>query len=138
MDEIIFGDTILTTKPILREQRVIDVATKLAEVSSRLEKDKELYGYYKEILAAEFPEQPDEHMIELEDGRVVVVTIPEKWEWDKAQLKSLYSHNSTPDCVTENFTIVRTKFLAAPDDIQTALKKALTIKCGPPTIKVQK
>ena len=26
MDEIIFGDTILTTKPIRREQRVIDVA----------------------------------------------------------------------------------------------------------------
>ena len=138
MDDFIFGDQRLTPKTSTRSERVLDTATKLADVSSRLDADKEIYAYYKEVLAAEFPDEPDEHSIELEDGRTVVVTIPEKWEWDKAQLKALYSHNATPDCVTENFTIVRTKLLAASDDVQTVLKKALTIKCGPPTIKVQK
>ena len=73
----------------------------------------------------------------MEDGRTLLIRIPEKLVWDKKLLKSTFEASGLPDCVSQSFTVDRKKLDAAPLNVQEVLKKALTIGCGAPTIKVQ-
>lgn len=135
MQDFIFGDITLETKVPPREHRLYEIATRYAELSSELEEIKTKISYYKEILAAEFPEEPGEYVIDIEAGQVVL-KVPEKWEWDKAKLSLLYPTGATPDCVSTSYTVARVKYEAAAPEVKEVLKQALTIKCGLPTIKV--
>ena len=135
MEDFIFGDVTLETNVPPREHRLYETATRYAELSSELEEIKTKISYYKEILAAEFPEEPGEYVIDI-DGGQVVLKVPEKWEWDKAKLSTLYPANATPECVSTSYTVARVKYEAAAPEVKEVLKEALTIKCGLPTIKV--
>lgn len=137
MDEFIFGDQALTAAVTPRDERLFEYACRYAELSSQQEEIKEKLAYYKELIVAEFPEEPADHVVEIDDGRELVVKIPEKWEWDKSTLSTLYANNATPECVSTSFTVSRAKYEVAPEEVKSVLKQALTIKCGLPTIKVQ-
>jgi len=136
MDHIIFGDNEVPLQATPRDQRLHENAMRYAELSSQLEETKELLSYYKEILKSEFPEEPGEYVVDLDETRQLVLKVPEKWEWDKTTLSTLYPHNATPECVSTSYTVSRAKYEAAPEDVKNVLKQALTIKCGIPTIKV--
>mgnify|MGYP006099080645 CR=1 FL=1 len=136
MDKMIFGDMALYAPASARDERLYENAARYVELSSELDTIKEKLAYYKEILAAEFPEEPGEHVVDLDGTRQVTIRIPEKWDWDKKQLSTLFPANATPDCVTTSHTVLRAKYEAAPPEVQDVLKQALTIKCGIPSIKV--
>tara|TARA_B100000035_G_scaffold315368_1_gene335552 strand:+ start:2291 stop:2713 length:423 start_codon:yes stop_codon:yes gene_type:complete len=137
MSEFIYGDNVLQAAPITpKQERLYETASRYAELSSELESIKETLNYYKEILCADLPEEPGEYTVDIADNKQVVVKKPEKWEWDKAKLSSLYPQNATPDCVSTSYTVARVKFEAAPEEVKSVLKQALTIKVGLPTIKV--
>lgn len=135
MEKFIFGDIELDTNVQPKDQRLFETASRYAELSSELEEIKTKISYYKEILAAEFPEEPGEYVIDI-DGGQVVLKVPEKWEWDKTKLSALYPANATPECVSTSYTVARVKYEAAAPEVKEVLKQALTIKCGLPTIKV--
>lgn len=137
MSEIFFGDDIVSSEEITtKDERLFETASRYAELSSQVEAIKETLSYYKEILLADLPEEPGEYSVNIADDKQVVVKLPEKWEWDKAKLSALYPNNATPDCVSTSYTVARAKFEAAPEEVKSVLKQALTIKCGTPTIKV--
>lgn len=136
-DGLIFGDTWLPAPQPPKSERLKQAAQQYADCLGKLEVAKLSLDYIKEILVADLPEEVGEFSIEMDDGRTLVVRIPEKFVWDKKLLKDTYEASGLPDCVSQSFTVDRKKLDAAPDNVQQVLKKALTIGCGAPTIKVQ-
>jgi hypothetical protein len=139
MDEgMFFGDVFLATPKPPRNDRLKEHASSYAEHLEKSEQIKASLSYLKEILLSDLPEEPGEYLIDMDDERVLTVSIPEKWTWDKKLLKEVYASAGLPECVSQSFTVDRKKFEAASDDVKEVLRKALTIQCGLPTIKVKK
>jgi|TARA_B110000971_G_C19910150_1_gene454124 hypothetical protein len=136
-DGLIFGDIWLPAPQPPKSARLKQAAQQYADCLAKLDVAKVSLDYIKEILVADLPEEVGEFAIEMEDGRTLVVRIPEKFVWDKKLLKDTYEASGLPDCVSQSFTVDRKKLDAAPLNVQEVLKKALTIGCGAPTIKVQ-
>ncbi len=138
MEEIIFGDSYIKLSPEVRlkEERLKDLGSKYVEAEAKFQHFKDTLAYIKESILAELPEEPAEHTLGLEDGRTMIVRIPEKWSWDKKRLKDIYDSTATPECVNTSFTVDRKKFEAAPEEVRNVLAEALTIECGTATIKV--
>jgi len=138
MDEIIFGDTPIPLAPAHPKQdRLKDHAVQYVEAIAKIEHLKATTDYLKEILLSDLPEEAGEYPIEMDDGRTLMIKIPEKWSWDKKLLKETYEVAGLPECVNQSFLVDRKKYEAAPDSVKEVLRKALTIECGSPTIKVQ-
>jgi len=135
---MIFGDIFLSTPKPPRDDRLRDHARQYVSHFERSEEIKASLSYLKDILLSDLPEEPGEYPIEMDDSSTLVVSIPEKWTWDKKLLKEIYSSAGLPECVSQSFTVDRKKFEAASDDVKEVLRKALTIQCGLPTIKVRK
>lgn len=134
--EIFFGDTAIPVNETANE-RLKENLTKYAEAEAKLNHLKDTVAYLKEIIVSDLPEEPGEHVLELEDGRTAEIKIPEKWSWDKKQLAEIYGGGAiTPDCVTTSFGVNRKKYEASDETVRSALANALTIECGTPTIKV--
>ena len=140
MDEegMIFGDIFLSAPKPPRNDRLKDHATQYAEFLEQSETVKASLTYLRDILLSDLPEEPGEYLIDMDDDRSLAVSIPEKWTWDKKLLKDIYASAGLPECVSQSFTVDRKKFEAASDDVKEVLRKALTIQCGLPTIKVRK
>lgn len=140
MDEegMIFGDVFLSAPKPPRNDRLKDHATQYAEFLEQSEAVKASLTYLRDILLSDLPEEPGEYLIDMDDDRSLAVSIPEKWTWDKKLLKDIYASAGLPECVSQSFTVDRKKFEAASDDVKEVLRKALTIQCGLPTIKVRK
>ena len=135
-DEVFFGDIAVSVPQHPRAERLRETAGNYATYLEKQEEVKASLGYLKEILLSDLPEEPGEYPIDMGDGRALVVSIPEKWSWDKKMLKDIYEVAGLPECVSHSFTVDRKKYEAAPDNIKEVLRKALTIECGLPTIKV--
>tara|TARA_B100000780_G_scaffold95402_1_gene66522 strand:+ start:9128 stop:9550 length:423 start_codon:yes stop_codon:yes gene_type:complete len=136
-DGLIFGETWLPAPAHPKAWRLKDAAKQYTECSVRLDNEKASLDYLKEILLSDLPNVVGEHPIQMDDGRTLVVRIPEKLVWDKKLLKSTFEASGLPDCVSQSFTVDRKKLDAAPENVREVLKQALTITCGAPTIKVQ-
>lgn len=137
MDEMIFGDVRISIPTHPKADRLKQKATQYVDTLAKLEHLKDNIDYLKEILLSDLPEEPGEYPIEMDDGRTLVVKIPEKWTWDKKLLQDTYATSGLPECVSQSFTVDRKKYEAATDNVRAVLKEALTISCGSPTIKVQ-
>lgn len=135
-DDLIFGDMVVQVPRHPRADRLKEAATRYAEYLEKQDEIKSALSYIKESLLSDLPEEPGDYPIEMDDGRVLRVTIPEKWSWDKKVLKDTYEVAGLPECVSQSFTVDRKKYEAAPDNVKEVLRKALTIECGLPTIKV--
>tara|TARA_B110000977_G_scaffold62961_1_gene85562 strand:+ start:159 stop:581 length:423 start_codon:yes stop_codon:yes gene_type:complete len=136
-DGLIFGDTWIATPQPPKSARLQEAAEQYADFLGKVEAAKSSLDYLKNILVADLPQEVGEFSIEMGDGRTLIVRIPEKLVWDKKLLKDTYDVGGLPDCVSPSFTVDRKKLDNAPSDVQEVLKKALTIACGAPTIKVQ-
>lgn len=139
MDEgIFFGDSFIAVPQHPKAERLKDHASQYAKYLEQSEEVKASLSYLKDIILSDLPEEPGEYPIEMDDSSTLVVSIPEKWTWDKKLLKEIYPSAGLPECVSQSFTVDRKKFEAASDDVKEVLRKALTIQCGLPTIKVRK
>lgn len=119
-----------------KEERLKELAASYKECEEKLTYYKDELGFLKAHILAELPEEPNEHIIEIDDGHSITVRIPEKWSWDKKILKNIFETAETPDCVNTSFTVDRKKYEASPQEVQEQLSNALTIECGAATIKV--
>ena len=136
-DDIIFGDTLLSAPAHPKKDRLKEHAAQYVDTLAKLDLAKGNLDYLKEILLSDLHEEVGEYPIEMDDGRTLVIKIPEKWTWDKKLLKETYEASGLPECVSQSFLVDRKKYEAAPDNVREVLTKALTIQCGSPTIKVQ-
>lgn len=136
-EEIIFGDNLLSVPKHPKEDRLRQHATQYADTLAKLEHLKDNIDYLKEILLSDLPQEAGDYPVEMDDGRTLMIKIPEKWTWDKKLLKDTYEVSGLPECVSQSFLVDRKKYEAAPDNVREVLRKALTIQCGSPTIKVQ-
>jgi len=134
---IFFGDIFLSALKPPRNDRLKDHASQYVKHLEKSDEIKASLSYLKEILLSDLPEEPGEYLIDMDDERCLVVSIPERWKWDKKLLEDMYGSAGLPACVSQGFTVDRKSFEAASDDVKQALRKALTIECGLPTIKVK-
>lgn len=136
-DDIFFGDIRLDVPQDTRADRMSTNAQQFAALSEEAEKTKQTLAYLREIILADLPEEPGEYNVRIDTTRTLVVTIPEKWEWDKKLLADMFPVAHTPDCVSTSYTVDKRKYEAASPEVKSQMSQALTIKCGAPTMKVQ-
>ena len=137
MDDMIFGDTLLPIPRHPKADRLRENAATYANLLAKSEEVKISLDYLKAILLGDLPQEAGEYPIEMDDGRTLMIKVPEKWSWDKKLLKDTFESAGLPECVNQSFLVDRKKYEAAPDNVKEVLKQALTIECGSPTIKVQ-
>lgn len=137
IDDIFYGDIRLEVAEEPRSERMANNARQFASLSEEAEKTKQTLAYLKEIILADLPEEPGEYNVRIDATRTLIVTIPEKWEWDKKLLSDMFPVAHTPDCVSTSYTVDKRKFEAASPEVKSQMSAALTIKCGAPTMKVQ-
>tara|TARA_B100000768_G_scaffold52639_1_gene51157 strand:- start:13285 stop:13746 length:462 start_codon:yes stop_codon:yes gene_type:complete len=144
---VIFGDNVLPLNPPIRkDQRLYEVACEYAEADRKVEYWKEIASYHKEQLLSDLPQDVGEHEVKAHNDMGLEITlhvrVPEKWTWNKKLVKEICSAqmsnaHALPDCISTNFTVDRKKFETASPDVQDALRPALTIERGLPSIKVK-
>lgn len=121
-----------------RQERLDKYASEYKTINNELEKNKGKLEYLREQILAEYPEDYGEIEIPFEDEGRLKITAPLKYSWDKSTLSEMFSSGGLPECVSTNFTVSKRLYDAADVEVKQKLSKALTIKCGTPTVKVMK
>ena len=119
-------------------QKLQTASTHLAYSLDLMEQHKAIVTAAKAAVLAELPVEIGEHEIPLEHIKgTLTVKIPEKWEWDKDMLNDMWADNSNnPDYVLNDRKIDRKKLEKAEASARKLVRRALTIKMGTPTFKV--
>ena len=121
-------------------QKLQTASTHLAYSLDLLDQHKAVVTAAKAAVMAELPVEIGEHEITLEHiAGTLTVKIPEKWDWDKDMLIDMFADNSNnPDFVLSECKIDRKKLEKAEASTRKLVRRALTIKMGTPTFKVNK
>jgi hypothetical protein len=136
-NDLILGDNLVIPAQT-RQERLYDYACEYKLLAERLDETKERIDYIKALMLSELPEEFGEWEVPLQEGGRVKIATPEKWEWDKKILSEMLGDGQLPDCVSQNFTVSKTRYEAASDEVKSQLVEALTIKRGTTLVKVLK
>jgi len=112
------------------------VAARFITVADQLADLKEEHDELRDELARLAPEIEGEFPFEA--GKyTVIVTRPERWKWDQAQLKTIFAHSDTlPPWAKKTISIDKRAFQRLPSDQQGELHPALTRDLAAAKVKV--
>lgn len=136
-ENVYFGDAVVSPAASVRPSKE-QVAAEYIEVHDMMVALRGRQKLLKEIIAAELPQEPGDYPIEVDDETTLLVTIPEKWSWDKKGLREYFPAGSAPDCVTLSYSVDRGLFEQAEPNVKEVLSTLLTIGPGAPSFKVER
>lgn len=134
----LFADAAKAAEPTDAERNahLNKLVSDLWEFEAQAASAKEGLKHATEDLARFAPEAAGEAIIETDLFRIVV-SRAERFSWDADILEQLFEQGELPPAVKRKLTVDKKRYDQLPEDEQTLLRAALTIKVGPPKIEVR-